>query len=188
MGKTHFFKIDVAECCWTARCQRSHGSKIWKWSNQKYQPWNYIQTIRNSKLYPIISDGMGRNISSCFPRFWWVSNKQSRKKIIIEYRGTSYPCKKNPRIPRSKILKSMKVNDRVLIEKYTYRGWPSYLVVDPSSKCDLGVLGQGAADYLNAKYPNNVFIATLSDRHNTSFHVLPRSNASQNKPIDTHCI
>ena len=30
--------------------------------------------------------------------------------------------KKNPRIPRSKILKSMKVNDRVLIEKYTYRG------------------------------------------------------------------
>ena len=25
-------------------------------------------------------------------------------------------------VPRSKILKSMKVNDRVLIEKYTYRG------------------------------------------------------------------
>ena len=76
---------------------------------QRYES-GAIQTIRNSKLYPIISDGMGRNISSCFPRFWWVSNKQSRKKIIIEYR-------KSDEITQAMVLRALAIDETIEIKR-----------------------------------------------------------------------
>ena len=61
-------------------------------------------------MYPIISDGMGRNISSCFPRFWWVSNKQSRKKIIIEYR-------KSDEITQAMVLRALAIDETIEIKR-----------------------------------------------------------------------
>ena len=53
---------------------------------------------------------MGRNISSCFPRFLWVSNKQSRKKIIIEYR-------KSDEITQAMVLRALAIDETIEIKR-----------------------------------------------------------------------
>ena len=85
--------------------------------------------------------------------------------------GADYECRKNKKKMRKDVIKKMHVNDKVLIERYTYNGEAAYMVVDRKSNVDLGVLNAGVAEYLSTKYPNAVFDAYLHDKFENSYHV-----------------
>ncbi len=98
-----------------------------------------------------------------------------KRKLISEKSwlivGESYECRKNKKKMRKDVIKKMHINDKVLIERYIYDGKAAYMVVDPKSKLDLGVLSAGVAEYLSTNYSNAVFEAHLEDKYKDSYHV-----------------
>lgn len=88
--------------------------------------------------------------------------------------GENYECRKNKKKLRRDVIKKMKVNDVVLIEQYIYNGKPAYMVIDPRTNLDLGVLSQGTAKWLSEDYPNAQIDAYLLDKYKNSFHVKVR--------------
>lgn len=86
--------------------------------------------------------------------------------------GVDYPCRKNKEKKRKDIIKHMHSGNIVVLEKYTYQGSAAYMIVDPKSSLDLGVLSAGAAEYIYDHYPNAIFDASLSSKYKNSYHVL----------------
>ena len=85
--------------------------------------------------------------------------------------GAQFECRKNKKKKRYSVIEKMRPGMTVNIEKYSYKGSPAYMIVDPKSNLDLGVLSQGAADWINRDYPNSKIVGTLSERHNDTFKV-----------------
>lgn len=85
--------------------------------------------------------------------------------------GENYECRKNKRKKRLDVIKKMKPNNRVFLEKYYYQKKPAYMIINPGDNLDLGVLSQGAAFALSSKHPEGKFFAYLSNEYNNSFHV-----------------
>lgn len=85
--------------------------------------------------------------------------------------GAQYECRKNKHKMRHAVIAKMKPNMQVNIEKYSYKGSPAYMIVDPKTHLDLGVLSQGAADWISRDYPNAKIEGILTERHNDTFKV-----------------
>lgn len=85
--------------------------------------------------------------------------------------GAQYECRKNKKEMRQNIIKKMRPGMHVHVEKYSYNGSPAYMIVDPKSKMDLGVLSQGAADWITRDYPNAKIEGILTEKHNDTFKV-----------------
>lgn len=78
--------------------------------------------------------------------------------------GTQFECRKDPTRMRSNILKSMKLNNPVVLEYYEYKGAPAYMVVDCKSGLDIGTLQEGTAKYIKDCYPNAIFVGVLVEK------------------------
>ncbi|MDO4490505.1 MAG: hypothetical protein Q4B85_05525 [Lachnospiraceae bacterium] len=88
--------------------------------------------------------------------------------------GNEYPCKKRSWVKRNKIMKKMNIGDPVIVKKYKYEGKPAFMIIDPKTKLDIGVLGQGSADTVNSyykKYKSVICNAVLTERAAGSFRV-----------------
>lgn len=85
--------------------------------------------------------------------------------------GAEYECRKNKKKMRQNIIKKMRPGMHVHVEKYSYKCSPAYMIIDPKSKMDLGVLSQGAADWISRDYPNAKIEGILTEKHNDTFKV-----------------
>lgn len=85
--------------------------------------------------------------------------------------GTKFECRKNSKKMRKNVIKKMHLGDSVFIERYLYKGLPAYMIVDPKSKLDLGVLSASTAEYLSTKFSNIIFDAYLCEKINDTYRV-----------------
>lgn len=85
--------------------------------------------------------------------------------------GHPYNCLKNKKKYRFDVLKKMKLNDPVIIEKYYYKGSPAYMIIDPKTKLDFGVFSAVAAHHISTHYTDNEFEGYLCQRLDDSYKV-----------------
>lgn len=84
--------------------------------------------------------------------------------------GTAYNCKLNKKIKRQSVIKKSKLGDLVTFKPFVYKKQIGYAVVSDKLKLDLGVLSQGAADWL-ASNKDAEYIGILSQKLDDSFIV-----------------
>lgn len=103
------------------------------------------------------------------------SFEEENDKIIFDKTflivGERYECRKNKKHKRSDVIKKTRLYTPVRVEKYTYRNKPAYMIVNADRNLDIGVLSQGAADWLSDYYKEGCVKAKLVDKYNSSFHV-----------------
>lgn len=62
--------------------------------------------------------------------------------------GEQYPCRKDKKKKRRDAEKGIRQGSKVTLERYTYKGDPAYMVVNPANGLDIGVISQHQAKRL----------------------------------------
>ena len=65
--------------------------------------------------------------------------------------GEQYACRKDKSMKRRAAEKGIKIGSKVILERYTYKGKPAYMVVNTRNNLDIGVISQVQADKLAAR-------------------------------------
>lgn len=62
--------------------------------------------------------------------------------------GEQYPCRKDKKKKRRDAEKGIRRGSKVTLERYTYKGDPAYMVINPANGLDIGVISQIQANKL----------------------------------------
>lgn len=85
--------------------------------------------------------------------------------------GNEYPCKKNKKIMRNSVHRKMKIGAIVNLEYYRYNKQPAYMVVDPKTGLDLGVLSHGAASWIHDEYRKKLKVCKICEKFRDTYRI-----------------
>ena len=86
--------------------------------------------------------------------------------------GASHFCTKNVKKKRRNVIKHKKPGALVYLEKYMHEDSVGYMVIDPKTGLDLGVLTPNAASWIYEKCNNTCVRCHLTKRDGDSFRIL----------------
>ena len=91
-----------------------------------------------------------------------MPSRKPIKQLTISPVGITYDCRKTDKYTRQDILINMHEGDKVVIEKYKYKGKDAYMLVDVIRDDDFGVINSSLANDISTNYSDCTFEAYIS--------------------------
>lgn len=79
--------------------------------------------------------------------------------------GEQYPCRKDRKKKRRDAEKGIRQGSKVTLERYTYKGDPAYMVINPANGLDIGVISQNQANKLAEATKANVVNGEIVEQY-----------------------